>query len=148
MLEVDELRHPARMSRPHRDDINFALPERLRRAPILEPSERVLQHEQLRPVDADVADEHVPAQARLARRGRERAVVRVAGPARAVQDALERDAPEGARLALVFRQSRRRAYVVEPLTQFVARERRLAELLALPVVRAIVSDPASGLRAE
>lgn len=61
---------------------------------------------------------------------------------------LERDAPAGARRALVFRQSRRRAYVVEPFTQFVAREQRLAELLALPVVRAVVSDAVGWHRAD
>ncbi len=37
----------------------------------------------------------------------------------------ERDWPNGRR-ALVFRQSRRSAYVVEPFEQFVAREARLA----------------------
>lgn len=40
----------------------------------------------------------------------------------------ERDCPAGVRRFLVFRQSRRPAYVVEPLAQFVAREARLAEL--------------------
>lgn len=40
----------------------------------------------------------------------------------------ERDCPPGARRALIFRQSRRPAYVVEPLAQFIDRERRLAKL--------------------
>lgn len=39
----------------------------------------------------------------------------------------ERDCPKGMRRFLAFRQSRRQAYVVEPLAQFIERERVLAE---------------------
>lgn len=42
----------------------------------------------------------------------------------------ERDCPEGVRRFLVFRQSRRPAYVVEPLEQFLERERLLADKAA------------------
>jgi hypothetical protein len=41
----------------------------------------------------------------------------------------EADCPPNVRRALVFRLSRRPAYVVEPLAQFVERERRLSSLL-------------------
>lgn len=40
----------------------------------------------------------------------------------------ERDCPAGARRGLVFKQSRRPLYVVEPFEQFVAREAALAAL--------------------
>ncbi len=40
------------------------------------------------------------------------------------------DCPAGMRRGLVFRQSRQPAYVVEPLSQFVARERLLGDLTA------------------
>lgn len=40
----------------------------------------------------------------------------------------ERDCPKGMRRFLAFRQSRTQAYAVEPLSQFIERERRLAEL--------------------
>lgn len=39
----------------------------------------------------------------------------------------EREFPAGVRRALVFKQARRPLYVVEPLTQFVERERLLCE---------------------
>ncbi len=45
----------------------------------------------------------------------------------------ERDCPQGALRALVFRQSRRPAYVVEPFEQFVRREAAIGRILALLV---------------
>lgn len=44
---------------------------------------------------------------------------------------LERDAPKGCRRALIYRQSRHPAYVVETLEQFLERESKLAGALAL-----------------
>lgn len=42
----------------------------------------------------------------------------------------DRDCPKGMRRFLAFRVSQQPAYVVEPLAQFVAREKLLAELTA------------------
>lgn len=47
----------------------------------------------------------------------------------------ETDYPRGARRVLAFRLSRRPAYAVEPLEQFVEREALLAKLLAEHAVR-------------